>query len=141
MDPFSSLLPELERVDRTIAARLAEFDLDTTDVRALSYVGGKRIRARLLIHSTQALLAEVPEAAIRLAAAVELIHLASLIHDDIIDGALTRRGRSASGLRALAAYYADRAVPRPTEASARVAAEEHTAAKGGQPAGVLKGSG
>ncbi|MFN8006220.1 MAG: polyprenyl synthetase family protein [Terriglobia bacterium] len=39
------------------------------------------------------------EAAIKLAAVVEFIHAATLIHDDIIDGAETRRGRSSVNSR------------------------------------------
>ncbi len=93
MDPFRLLGPELERVDRAVAARLAKLELDPAAAGALSHARGKRLRARLLLHSTQAFLAEIPEAAIRLAAAVEIVHLASLIHDDIVDSAGMRRGR------------------------------------------------
>jgi len=54
--------------------------------------GGKRIRPALLL-LTAKMLGEVSAATIRLAAVVELIHNATLVHDDIIDGADTRRGR------------------------------------------------
>lgn len=54
--------------------------------------GGKRIRPALLLLTTR-MLGEVTPAAIQLAAVVELIHNATLVHDDIIDGADTRRGR------------------------------------------------
>ncbi|MBR6756160.1 MAG: polyprenyl synthetase family protein [Peptococcaceae bacterium] len=52
--------------------------------------GGKRVRPTLVILTASAFGQE--EKAIPLAAAMELIHMSSLIHDDIIDGADTRRG-------------------------------------------------
>lgn len=54
--------------------------------------GGKRIRPMLLL-LTSKMLGEVKPASIRLGAVVELIHNATLVHDDIIDAADTRRGR------------------------------------------------
>jgi geranylgeranyl pyrophosphate synthase len=54
--------------------------------------GGKRLRPLLLC-----LAAGVPppqsEALVRAAAAIELVHAASLVHDDVLDGAALRRGR------------------------------------------------
>jgi octaprenyl-diphosphate synthase len=54
--------------------------------------GGKRIRPMLLL-LTSRMVGEITPGSIRLAAVVELIHNATLVHDDIIDGADTRRGR------------------------------------------------
>jgi octaprenyl-diphosphate synthase len=54
--------------------------------------GGKRIRPTLLL-LTAKMLGDVSPMAIRLAAVVEFIHNATLVHDDVIDGADTRRGR------------------------------------------------
>src|SRR6476660_1172365 len=54
--------------------------------------GGKRIRPALLL-LTAKMLGEVSPMAIRMAAVVEFIHNATLVHDDIIDAADTRRGR------------------------------------------------
>src|SRR5213078_263899 len=54
--------------------------------------GGKRIRPMLLL-LTAKMIGEVTPAMIRLGAVVELIHNATLVHDDIIDAADTRRGR------------------------------------------------
>ncbi|MBI2845723.1 MAG: polyprenyl synthetase family protein [Chloroflexi bacterium] len=54
--------------------------------------GGKRIRPALLILSSKFRSAD-PKKVTSLAAAVELLHAATLIHDDLIDGARTRRGR------------------------------------------------
>ena len=54
--------------------------------------GGKRIRPTLLLLSSHAL-GFSGQSAIRLGAVVEMVHSATLVHDDIIDGANIRRGR------------------------------------------------
>ena len=57
--------------------------------------GGKRIRPLLLLLSARSLHCE-SDARIRLGAVVEMLHTATLVHDDIIDEANTRRGRPSS---------------------------------------------
>ena len=57
--------------------------------------GGKRIRPALLLLSARLLNYE-GRGAVRLGAVVEIIHTATLVHDDIIDEAKTRRGRPAA---------------------------------------------
>jgi octaprenyl-diphosphate synthase len=56
--------------------------------------GGKRIRPALLLLSAK-LFDYQGRGAVRLGAVVEIIHTATLVHDDIIDEAKTRRGRPA----------------------------------------------
>ncbi|MFF2453441.1 polyprenyl synthetase family protein [Isoptericola sp. NPDC058082] len=59
--------------------------------------GGKRLRPRLLLAAYDALAPAAPpeprEVALAVAAALELLHHAFLVHDDVIDEADTRRGR------------------------------------------------
>lgn len=55
--------------------------------------GGKRLRPRLLLDTHQAFGAPHPEDATVAAAAFELLHTALLLHDDVIDRDLSRRGR------------------------------------------------
>jgi len=57
--------------------------------------GGKRIRPTLLLLSAR-LFDYQGRGAVRLGAVVEIIHTATLVHDDIIDEAKTRRGRPAA---------------------------------------------
>jgi octaprenyl-diphosphate synthase len=57
--------------------------------------GGKRIRPLLLLLSAKALGCNT-HSRIRLGAVVEMLHTATLVHDDIIDEADTRRGRPSS---------------------------------------------
>ena len=67
-----------------------------TDIAAyLIAGGGKRIRPLLLLLSAKAL-GSTSLARIRLGAVVEMLHTATLVHDDIIDEADTRRGRPSS---------------------------------------------
>jgi len=83
-----------------------EFGQDTvSDVSAITEIGeylreggGKRIRPALLILSAK-LFNYQGRGAVRLGAVVEIIHTATLVHDDIIDEAQTRRGRPAANTR------------------------------------------
>jgi octaprenyl-diphosphate synthase len=60
--------------------------------------GGKRLRPALLLLSAN-YAGRRDRSAIRLAAVVELLHSATLIHDDVIDSAGTRRGRPSANSR------------------------------------------
>ncbi len=59
---------------------------------AVNKASGKAIRPTLVLLSAQAV-GGVPAAAVPAAAAVELVHNFSLLHDDVLDGDLTRRHR------------------------------------------------
>jgi len=80
-----------------------EFGADTVSrVRAITEIGeylrnggGKRIRPALLLLAAKIFEYE-GRGAVRLGAVVEIIHTATLVHDDIIDEAKTRRGRPAA---------------------------------------------
>ena len=58
----------------------------------LAKSGGKNIRARALLACAAGSDGQIPRDAPKAAAAVELLHLATLVHDDIIDNAPKRRG-------------------------------------------------
>jgi len=53
--------------------------------------GGKKVRASLVI-LTSALRGDIPNGTLEMAAAAEIVHAGTLVHDDIIDQALIRRG-------------------------------------------------
>jgi octaprenyl-diphosphate synthase len=92
---------ELLRDD--LAAIEREFGRDTVSgVTAITEIGeylrgggGKRIRPALLLLSAKLFNYE-GRGAVKLGAVVEIIHTATLVHDDIIDEAKTRRGRPAA---------------------------------------------
>jgi geranylgeranyl pyrophosphate synthase len=56
--------------------------------------GGKRLRPALALMAYRFYAADGPDRIIALAAAVETLHTATLVHDDLIDGALMRRGKT-----------------------------------------------
>ncbi len=58
----------------------------------LSMSMGKFIRAASVIACAQDTEGLIPEKAVKLAAAIEILHLATLVHDDVIDNADLRRG-------------------------------------------------
>jgi octaprenyl-diphosphate synthase len=87
---------DLERVEREIGLEsVAGVDVVTTIGRYLQDGGGKRLRPILLLLSSH-IAGNPTDASIRLAAVVEMIHAATLVHDDVIDTARTRRGRPSS---------------------------------------------
>ncbi|OGS49232.1 MAG: hypothetical protein A3K68_05940 [Euryarchaeota archaeon RBG_16_68_13] len=88
---------ELALVEARIRDSIVSGEPLLTDIAA--YVidaGGKRIRPIVTLLSFKALGGTDIRQAIDLATALELIHSATLIHDDINDGGETRRGRTAA---------------------------------------------
>lgn len=84
---------DLRRVEREITLEwVAPVEAITTIGRYLQASGGKRLRPTLVLLAAK-LLGGGGESAIRLGAVVEMIHTATLVHDDVIDDARTRRGR------------------------------------------------
>lgn len=71
--------------------------LITEAVRRMLAAGGKRLRPRLTLLSAAACDSD-PVAHLHLAAYMELIHVATLIHDDVVDNAQTRRGVNATAV-------------------------------------------
>lgn len=63
--------------------------------RYLHQTGGKRVRPALLILAAKIFGEEVDHDVIKMATVMEFLHTATLVHDDVIDGAETRRGRQA----------------------------------------------
>jgi octaprenyl-diphosphate synthase len=101
-DIFMPVRGELETAYRLIADPAASGRMDPAAwrevVEAFTGLRGKGLRPALVLLSANAcdVHGTAPrETRIRLAAAVELIHGASLVHDDIIDGAMERRHRPA----------------------------------------------
>ncbi len=81
-------MEELQQVQRQIR----EYVLQIADEKSLELLellpNGKMLRSKLILK-----IAGINEASIKLCAVVEMIHAASLLHDDVIDDATTRRGQ------------------------------------------------
>jgi geranylgeranyl pyrophosphate synthase len=87
--------PELSRLLERTEARLAEVaqaggpELASHATGTL-FAGGKRLRPILVFLCADG---DADEKLVTAASAVELLHMASLVHDDVLDGAALRRGR------------------------------------------------
>lgn len=84
---------ELRLVERVIGLEsVASVEVLTAITRYLQASGGKRLRPMLVLLASK-LVGDGGEAAVRMAAVVEMVHAATLVHDDVIDSGETRRGR------------------------------------------------
>ncbi|MDQ2816845.1 MAG: polyprenyl synthetase family protein [Candidatus Eremiobacteraeota bacterium] len=83
-----------EIVDRFVSQELARENVHIAGaVRSMLEAGGKRLRPRIAMLAAPACDPQAePDPVI--ASCLELIHVATLIHDDVVDGAQTRRGRA-----------------------------------------------
>lgn len=85
---------DMREVDRVIQERLhSEVELIGQVARYIISAGGKRVRPALLLLMCGALDCEHPQRH-SMAAVVEFIHTATLLHDDVVDESTLRRGRS-----------------------------------------------
>lgn len=91
--------PDMAAVNAVIERKLSS---DVALINELSayiiHAGGKRFRPLVLMLAARALGGQSPWAA-QLAAVVELIHTATLLHDDVVDDSSLRRGRETANAR------------------------------------------
>jgi octaprenyl-diphosphate synthase len=98
---FDLVHEELDRVEKRITMEsVASVDAVTAISQYLQFSGGKRLRPALLLMSARlAGNGDSIDTAVELGAVVELIHAATLLHDDVIDVAETRRGRPSTNVK------------------------------------------
>ena len=104
-DPSQSLAPilglvneEMGAVNRIILSKaVSDVELIPTLAQHLIDSGGKRLRPMLTIAAAK-LCGYTGDGHIRLAAAVEFMHTATLLHDDVVDESDYRRGKKAARL-------------------------------------------
>jgi octaprenyl-diphosphate synthase len=96
---FDLVRDDLVLVEQEIAAQNGGAIEPVVEISSyLREAGGKRLRPALLLLAAGAA-GYRGASAIRLGAVVEMIHSATLVHDDVIDGANTRRGRPSTNAR------------------------------------------
>jgi octaprenyl-diphosphate synthase len=96
---FELVRDDLVRVEKEISREsVASVDAITAIGQYLQEAGGKRLRPSLLLLASR-LIGDGGESAIRMGAVVEMIHAATLVHDDVIDAAETRRGRPSTNVQ------------------------------------------
>ncbi len=84
---------ELEQLENTLAESIySDIELATKVSGYIVKSGGKRIRPAICILVAKTLGYSKPDL-IRLASSIELLHTATLIHDDVVDESLVRRGK------------------------------------------------
>lgn len=92
-DVFGIMRSELERVEaRVIESATLDFPLASGLILDIVKAGGKRLRPLMLLLAGRAY-APNDDRLVTAAAGVELLHTASLVHDDSVDRAALRRGK------------------------------------------------
>jgi prenyl transferase len=77
----------MEKIDLIMKNFIAELGYEPANAMFAQINSGKKLRSKLLLK-----IAGESEQSLKICAIIELIHLASLLHDDVIDDAGTRRG-------------------------------------------------
>lgn len=85
---------ELEAVEAEFERQLASASTLVSSIgRHLQEGGGKRLRPALLLLAAKLVRGEANQSATSMATVMEMLHTATLVHDDILDNSLVRRGR------------------------------------------------
>ncbi|HVO96005.1 MAG TPA: polyprenyl synthetase family protein, partial [Terriglobales bacterium] len=96
-DPFSYVADELHLVEQTLARAIRSREAELSDISGhLIYGGGKRVRPMVTLLAYASFGGKRTSDIVDIATAIELIHTATLLHDDIIDAAETRRGKESA---------------------------------------------
>ena len=99
LNPMAAITAELLEVDKAIQQRLASNVPLVGEVsRYIIGAGGKRVRPALLLLTAGAL-GCTSHQKYNLAAVVEFIHTATLLHDDVVDESALRRGNSTANIK------------------------------------------
>ena len=88
---YEPIAESMEQVESVLRAEMTSKHVEVDEmVRHGAMLGGKRLRPALMLLTARAI-GEVTPEHLTLAAVVEMIHTATLIHDDVLDEAAVRR--------------------------------------------------
>jgi geranylgeranyl pyrophosphate synthase len=88
----SNIQADMDLVEKNLMSQADGYNPAlNSEVKLLISSGGKRIRPLIILLTNRMLKGSV-EQIISLATAIEMLHTATLVHDDLIDGAMVRRG-------------------------------------------------
>jgi octaprenyl-diphosphate synthase len=97
IDPSACVAAELALVEQTLVRSIRSVEPALTEIAShLICSGGKRVRPLITLLAYKAFGGVKTQDIVDIATAIELIHTATLLHDDIIDGAETRRGKESA---------------------------------------------
>lgn len=94
---FSLIREDLINVEHEFSNQVDDASPQVSSiVRYLLESGGKRVRPALVLLGSRLVCGEAVPASVRMGAVMEMLHTATLVHDDIIDEASVRRGRTSA---------------------------------------------
>lgn len=93
---FSLIARDMQRVEEEFERQArSNIQIIAHIGRYLHQTGGKRVRPALVVLAAKIFGEDVDDSVIKMATVMEFLHTATLVHDDVIDGAEMRRGRRA----------------------------------------------
>ena len=98
-DVFKNLTPLTEKINQIIVSLISSDAKEAARVSGYNFQGGgKRLRPLIFCLMTEALGQPLTTARLEMSSAFEFLHMATLLHDDVVDKAETRRGQLAAHL-------------------------------------------
>ncbi len=98
-DILTELAPLIDRINKTMTALISRDEEIVARVGGYSFDGGgKRLRPVMFCLVTEALGSPLTDRRLEVSASFEFLHMATLLHDDIVDLSELRRGRAAAHL-------------------------------------------
>ncbi len=94
-----ALFKDIALIDKKLSQIVKPGSRLTADVYKQVIESGKRLRPLIVLYSAFACGFDNKDEAVLLGSIVELIHTASLLHDDIVDGSTHRRGRESANVK------------------------------------------
>jgi octaprenyl-diphosphate synthase len=100
LEIFALIREDLVRVEQEFGNQVDDASpIVSSIVKYLLESGGKRVRPAIVLLASKLVCNEATSSSIRMGAVMEMLHSATLVHDDIIDEASVRRGRTSANVK------------------------------------------